>query len=168
MKKIMNGLMILSVVISSSSNCSSVIPREKRVIENVLEVNLSKDEIINRASDTLAKIYVNSNSAIQVKDKERGVIIGKAIAKCETLNNLYTLNGDYFEIEFNLELTAKDKKYRLIFEDIDLYIVRRQQWNSKDRSYGFSEEDLMSIDKNCISSIRDRLVNAIEKKRADF
>lgn len=148
--------------------CATAISREQRVIESVTEVNLTKDQIFDRSLDFLAKRINNSNYAVQVKDKERGKIISKLITRCQSLTEWYTMAGDYFELDLNLELIAKDKKYKLRFDDLDLYVVRIQNGNSKDRSYGFSEETLKEVEFKCIDPFRTDLQKAINAKADDF
>lgn len=85
----------------------------KVVFEKVFEVpNKSKDVLFGKALDWLTKYYKSANDVIQLKDKERGKIIGKGI---------FTIThwlGHKWNASHTLTIRVKDNKLKIVIDQI--------------------------------------------------
>lgn len=106
------------------SGCGSIVkvPEKERMIRQVVEVRLPKNEIYDRALDWCAKKLVNVNDDIVVKDRDKGKIIAKGTGK-------YSEYFDFLvdrQFSYNLTIEARDQRYRVTFDNFIVYYDERQ------------------------------------------
>jgi len=146
---------ILSILLFG--NCLSVLPREQRRTEAVFTTQLTKKEIYDRALVYLAKSLVNANLSVQIRDPENGRIVSNGKLKYQSgLQCLYSC-----DLEFNIDLTAKDGKYRIILDDILMY-GNNQYGQRTGIIKPYSEKELASIKEEFLIPLQKELVDSIE------
>mgnify|MGYP001562941971 CR=1 FL=1 len=97
-------------------SCATPLPKEKRELTFVETTTASKSDAYNRVLSYLAKNLGDSNAAIKVKDQENGTIITQIILPCNDFRTFMDINP--YTAEYNLEVNAKDKKVRLVYEAV--------------------------------------------------
>ena len=105
---------ILSLVQCASFTKADPAEFDKLVAIN--EVDLTKDKIFDRAREWLARNYSSSKEVIELADKENGKIIGKVMKSQMYSGMIQTY------IHYTILLEIKEKKFRLKFETIYMYI----------------------------------------------
>ena len=71
----------------------------------------TKQELFSRAREWFAKAYKSSTNVIQMEDKERGTIIGKALMQ------VYYKEFPYGYINYTISIYIKDGRYKYEFTD---------------------------------------------------
>lgn len=116
-------LIFLSIVLSSCAQLDSALTKYKtdeskastpqasyaRKVEYQLDVNSSASNSYKKTHVWIAKRLINSKFAIQVQDEKDFRIVSKMATSCNTYNS---------SIEMNFDFMAKDKKVKIIFENI--------------------------------------------------
>ncbi|MCW7460184.1 DUF4468 domain-containing protein [Leptospira bandrabouensis] len=146
---------LTSVMIFS---CASLLPREERKVEKIYTTNLTKKQIYDRSLVYFAKSLGNSNFAIQIKDESNGRIVSQVSYDCKKYRTFYALNR--VTANFNIDLTAKDSKYRIIFDDIrlNIYSDNGPQFINEPSN----KEELSLVEEGCIEPLRKQLIDGIE------
>lgn len=83
------------------------------IFSKVISVDgVSKDEIYNKAIEALSKMYQDSKDAIQDKDKEAGVIIGKGFtdSSIRTINWASLCRNRCWHL---IKIETKDERYKI-------------------------------------------------------
>ncbi|TGN00317.1 DUF4468 domain-containing protein [Leptospira dzoumogneensis] len=140
-------------------SCVTLAPKQLRETSRIVETNVKKDEAYDRALIWFAKNLNNANWAVQIKDKVNGRIVSNIKYTCDNISLTQTALGNRNNIDFTVDVTTKDKKVRIIFENI-VYSV----WNIRagETVHGpTDEEDVKEIDEKCLKDIRQDLLNAI-------
>lgn len=118
-----NYLACLLAGLTLLGGCSLVkIPENERMIRQVVDVQLPKNEIFDRALDWCAKKLVNVNDDIVVKDRDKGKIIAKATGK-------YSEYFDFLvdrQFSYNITIEVKDNRYRVTLDNFIVYYDERQ------------------------------------------
>lgn len=155
--KDLRKLTLLVVVSLGMMSCVTLLPREERRVEKVYETTLSKKEIYDRALVHLAKSLGNANMAIQIRDLENGRIVSQG-----TFKNRIGYSCLYgCLISFNVDFTAKDKKYRIIFDDLEKWSLN--EYGAKVSLLGpSSQKDIVEMKKEYLDAIEKELVGSIE------
>ena len=92
----------------------TAIPIEERKSEIVIEdLNKGKDELYDITLEWMAKVFKDSKSVIEVKDKNRGKIIGKGYWVVTGFGNT--------GVTFTLSISIKESKIRGQFENYGYY-----------------------------------------------
>lgn len=138
-------------------NCLSVLPREQRRTEAVFTTQLTKKEIYDRALVYLAKSLVNANLNIQIRDSENGRIVSHRNLRYQS--GFQCLYG--CDLEFNIDLTAKDGKYRIILDDVLMY-GNNQYGQRIGILKPYSETELNEIKDEFLIPLQKELVDSIE------
>ncbi len=103
--------------------CSTVkVPEKERMIRQVVDVDLPKNEIYDRALEWCARKLVHIDDDIVVKDREKGKIIAKATGK-------YSEYFDFLvdrQFSYNLTIEVKNKRYRVTLDNFIVYYDERQ------------------------------------------
>ena len=100
---------------------------EERMIRQVYTVDLTRDRIFDRALEWCAKKLSGARDDVIVKDREKGKIIGKGTGK-------YSEYFDFLvdrEFSYNLTIEAKDGRYRVTYDNFNVYYDERQISSSK-------------------------------------
>ena len=106
----MKKLILLSVLLIVGCAMITSVPLEERQSEIVIEnLNKGKDELYDITLEWMAKVFNNSKSVIEVKDKDRGKIIGKGYWIVTGFGN----SG----VTFTLTFSIKENKIRGQFEN---------------------------------------------------
>ena len=106
----MKKLILLSILFIVGCASISSVPLEERHSEIVIEnLNKGKDELYDITLEWMAKVFNNSKSVIEVKDKDRGKIIGKGY---------WIVKGfGHSGVSFTLTFSIKENKIRGQFEN---------------------------------------------------
>ncbi|TGK04029.1 DUF4468 domain-containing protein [Leptospira semungkisensis] len=140
-------------------SCVSLSPKKEREVSFISETKIKKDEAYDRALIWFAKNLNNSNWAVQIKDKPNGRIVSNVKYQCNKMDSFGSIVGDVDYISFSLDVTTKDNKIRVIFEDVVYLIANRHGVESVE---GPSDRDeLKYIEQNCLNYIRRDLMNAV-------
>jgi hypothetical protein len=100
---------------------------KEQVIRQVYAVQLTRSEIFDRALEWCAKKLATVNDSITVKDRDRGMIIGKGTGK-------YSEYFDFLvdrEFSYTLTIDVKDGRYRVTCDNLVVYYDERQLKSSK-------------------------------------
>jgi hypothetical protein len=118
MEYTMKKLLIPLLFAVLSSGCASTIssPVSTQVVEEKLEVPGTKLELFNKSLDWTAQHYNDSKSVIEVRDSERGKIIGRGVLLIESSMGL---RKDYYS--YTLQIDIKDNKVRIKMNNIAPY-----------------------------------------------
>jgi hypothetical protein len=114
--------MLIGLALLSGCGQLVKVPEKERMIRQVFEVQLPKNEIYDRALDWCAKKLVNVNDDIVVKDRDKGKIIAKGTGK-------YSEYFDFLvdrQFSYNLTIEIKDQRYRVTFDNFIVYYDERQ------------------------------------------
>ncbi|TGM89551.1 DUF4468 domain-containing protein [Leptospira licerasiae] len=140
-------------------SCVSLSPKREREVTFISETKVKKDEAYDRALIWFAKNLNNSNWAVQIKDKANGRIVSNVKYQCDRMASFGSIVGDIDYISFSLDVTTKDNKVRVIFEDVMHLIENRHRVVSVE---GPSDQDeLKYIEQVCLNHIRNDLMNAV-------
>jgi len=99
-----------------ATNLFAPIPIEERQYEVILEnLEKSKAELFDLSLEWLAKTFKDSKSVIEVKNKEKGLIIGKG--KVEVI----TVMGGITGINFIITINVRENRVRFKYENLSYY-----------------------------------------------
>ncbi|WP_182021314.1 DUF4468 domain-containing protein [Vibrio parahaemolyticus] len=94
--------------------CASVSPEQG--VERIVEVDTSKSETFDKSLDWAARFYVDSKSVIEVKDAERGRIIGRGVL---IISSSMGMREDLYA--YTLQIDVKEDKARIKMNNIRPY-----------------------------------------------
>jgi hypothetical protein len=111
MGKVMKSVcfMMLGLLLVGCANLT-VVPTEERQLQNVTEINLSKNEIFDKTLEWMAQSFTDSKAVIELKDKENGKIIGKGMTS-------FTNVVANIPCRFTMIVEIKDNKYRTTYNN---------------------------------------------------
>jgi len=107
-------LIATSFILSGCAQSYRVLPQEQQIIQRVHEMPAKKDEIFSKARQWFARNLGKSNEALQIQDKEEGIIAGHIIVPSAIDAGM----GFMVPLKVYVKLEIKDKKYRVSFEDL--------------------------------------------------
>jgi hypothetical protein len=157
----MKYLTIVILCIIALSGCGRLVkvPEQERIVRKVLEVQLPRDAIYDRALEWCAKKLANVNDDIVVKDKENGKIIAKGTGK-------YSEYFDFLvdrEFSYNITIEVKDNRYRVTFDNFTIYYDERQIKSSQ-AEYKFEIDQMSKKMNKLMDDLRDYVSRgAVEK-----
>jgi len=112
MKKIFIILVTFTIIISCvAPGGFQIIPQEERIVRQIHEVKLTKNEIFSKCLEWMAQIFTDSKEVIELKDKETGKIIGKGITNF--------MSGGIVSIpcRFTIVIEIREYKYRATYKN---------------------------------------------------
>jgi hypothetical protein len=112
----MNKLLTVLTLLFSIQACSSTSQLSTEVIEKLFTLDATKQELFDRSVDWAAKYYLGSKTVIEVKDKERGRIIGTGLLK---ITNSFGMRQDVYS--YTLQIDVKENKARIRISQISKY-----------------------------------------------
>lgn len=148
-------LLLLLLVFTSSKTFSqdtTALPTQdgKILIQQIIslaDTTTKKDRIYVAAKEWISNSFKSSKAVIDLDDKEAGKIICKSTYRSEKKNN------DVLVINFTLNITTKDGKYRIQIYDLtgkeEHYDVFKDQLNS---FYPFTDIDFEKMNNEYISN----------------
>jgi len=134
------------------SGCGRLVkvPEQERMFRKVFDVQLSKNEIYDRALEWCAKKLSKVSDDIIVKNKEGGKIIAKGTGK-------YSEYFDFLvdrEFSYNITIEVKDNRYRVTFDNFTIYYDERQI-KSGPAEYRFEIEQMGKKLNKLMDDLRD-------------
>jgi hypothetical protein len=155
MKKSFLALVILAAIISFLGCVGmQVVPPEERVVQQVHEVDLTKDQIFSKCLEWMAQSFVDSKEVIELKDKENGKIIGKGVT------DFMRAGVVSIPCRFTMIVEIKDSKYRTTYKNfIGLY--REQSVPLEHKG------DIDQVKESLLVFDRDLYVYLTSSKKAD-
>jgi hypothetical protein len=119
-ESIMNKIMcclacILSVTAFASCASMPLAPIEERSMQKVHDIDLTKNEIYDLSLEWMARTFFDPKEVVELKDKEKGMIIGKGITSFRGKIGWFSAN---LPCRFTLIVEAKDNKYRTTFTNL--------------------------------------------------
>jgi Domain of unknown function (DUF4468) with TBP-like fold len=108
-------LIIALALVVALTGCQTArdLPPEQTQVEAVHEVaGKTKGEIYNRALEWFAKSITDSKSALEIQDRETGLIMGKIILP----GGASTVIGTRMPLRVTIKIETKDGKYRATFD----------------------------------------------------
>jgi hypothetical protein len=163
----MKHLPMVIVCIIALSGCGRLVkvPEQERMVRRVLEVQLPRNAIYDRALEWCAKKLAHVNDDIVVKDKENGKIIAKGTGK-------YSEYFDFLvdrEFSYNVTIEVKDNRYRVTFDNFTIYYDERQMKSSQ-AEYKFEIDQMSKKLNKLMDDLRDYVSRGVmekEKKKKD-
>jgi hypothetical protein len=153
---------MLLPVLALFQNCSTLMPREQRKVEFIQDTKLKKKEIYDRSLVYISKTFAAYPIPNAIKDEANGRIVTLSKVSCEGLGYFtYPLNTT--KLEANLDITAKDNKFRIIFDDIQLKNYN-PYGNIVYSPHPSDDARLKEMVEKCLLPLKDELVNSIEGK----
>lgn len=138
--------------------CASLPPKDQRTVQYTNETNANKSTAYNRALGHLAKNFKDANHAIKIQNKDDAEIIAKGNISCNIFRNFGDINE--YNLQFDLDFQAKDKKVRLVFED--LMITGTDGRMPAFASSQITNAEKLEKAKECLEPIRNDLLKAIK------
>jgi hypothetical protein len=131
-------------------NCASLLPKDQREVTRIHDIKGTKKDLYDKSLEFFAKNMGNSLQAIQIKDAERGKLVINGYVNCTELNGMRYGMSSAQNITFGIDLTIKDNKIRLIFENI----IHTSKGNSMEIDQGpSSSEQVDEIVTTCLAPI---------------
>ncbi len=155
-----HGTLIL-LCIFALSGCGRLVkvPEPERMLRKVFEVQMSKNEIYDRALEWCAKKLSKVNEDIIVKNREGGKIIAKGTGK-------YSEYFDFLvdrEFSYNITIEAKDNRYRVTFDNFTVYYDERQI-KSGQAEYKFEIDQMSKKLTKLMDDLRDYVSRGVAQK----
>jgi hypothetical protein len=159
-QKILHYSIVLISLVIFSQNCASLMPREQRKVEFIQESKLKKKEIFERSLIYVSKTFSATSLPNPIRDEANGRIITFLRLDCDGLGYInYPLNTTV--LESNLDLTIKDNKFRIIFDDIHM-----KSYNPYGRvvysPHPSNDVELKKMIDKCIAPLKDELIKNLE------
>jgi hypothetical protein len=134
------------------SGCGRLVkvPEQERMVRNIFEVQLAKNDIYDRALEWCAKRLSKVNDDIVVKNREAGKIIAKGTGK-------YSEYFDFLvdrEFSYNITIEVKDNRYRVTFDNFTIYYDERQIKSSQ-AEYKFEIDQMSKKLNKLMEDLRD-------------
>jgi len=109
---------VLSLFLFSCSTITSDLTSEDLQSTTIIEnLDKSKSELFSLTNEWLAKTFKDSKSVIEVKDEDRGKIVGKGYSEV-----MHTLG--VYGVTYTLTIDVQDNRVRIKFENIGDYNYR--------------------------------------------
>jgi hypothetical protein len=108
------------IAVATIAGCFSdyrTLPPEQQHVQVVHEVALSKDRIYLAAQTWFAQNLGKSKEALQIQDKESGLIVGWIVLPDAIKDGAGIMT---FPMKISVKIEAKDNKYRASYEDFRL------------------------------------------------
>jgi hypothetical protein len=147
-------LLLVGAILISGCGRLVKVPENERVIRRVIKVELSRDDIYDRALEWCAKKLSRIKDDVVVKDREGGRIIARGTGKYSEYFNFLVDR----EFSYSVTIEAREGRYRVTFENFVVYYDERQL-KSSDAAFKFE------IDK--IRKKLDALVEDLRKYVAE-
>ena len=111
MKKIIIIVAFTIIISCVAPGGFQIVPQEERIVRQIHEVKLTKDEIFPKCLEWMAQTFVDSKEVVELKDKETGKIIGKGITNF--------MSGGIVSIpcRYTIVIDIKDYKYRTTYKN---------------------------------------------------
>lgn len=93
------------------------LPPEQQPFQAVHEVTLPKDRVYLAAQTWFAQNLGKSKEALQIQDKEAGLLVGKIILPGALHDAMGIVS---YPMKLSVKIEAKDNKYRATYEDFIL------------------------------------------------
>lgn len=141
-------LLLISFALTLSA-CSSApqLSADQRIAEWVYDTpGVTKDVAYGRAMSWVAKSFRDSKNVLEVQDKATGKIIGKGNYPCSVLTSAMDPNKAI--VRFTLDITVKDAKSRIRFEDLDMMSTNPQAAFVNNVN---SAEDVQKVKNECLA-----------------
>ncbi len=155
MKKINLGLMAVILVGMSSCAGAKLGSPEMRQKAYIIETKHKKTKNYNKSLIYLSKSIGDSNSAIKAKDKDEGMVVMKGLVVCDVLKQL---GAPSMNLEFSLTINSKDKKVRMLFEDLRM-TGNGSQWDYATLNTKVKTDKALT----CLSPVVEGLKKALNK-----
>lgn len=157
------GLAASVMTILSSCATGPKLAPEQRVASFVIEhPGLLKNDAYVRSSSWIAKTFRSAKAVIQVQDKDSGKTVGRGYARCDSVRQALDVN--HYQVGFTLDITNKDQKSRLMFEDVAIFL----ETDMSPAMVNIADSDDMTKVKNeCLSPMANELRAALTSKSKD-
>lgn len=147
-----------SLLKNSNSTSSESTPYERKV-EYITSVNTKPEISYQKANLWLAKNLKNSKNAIQLQDEKTFTILAKISTSCNTVNS---------SIAMNFSFEAKNKKIKVIFDNISHVGDSSNPFSGIIGLYPRNEDQLADFKKNCLDGQVESLRKMIEEQSVNW
>ncbi len=130
MKK--TSLLLVCAILVSGCGRLVKVPENERVFRRVIKVELSREEIYDRALEWCAKKLSRIKDDVVVKDRGEGRIIARGTGKYSEYFNFLVDR----EFSYSVTIEAREGRYRVTFENFVVYYDERQL-KSSDAEFRF-------------------------------
>lgn len=144
-------------ILPSNQGTEQEKPYERKV-EYIFNVNADQDKSYREVNSWLAKKLRNSKYAIQLQDDKQKLIISKMATSCNTYNS---------SIEMNFNFEAKNKRVRIVFENISA-IGSGSALQGLFPLYPSRQSQLDDFKSNCLDSYISEIKKAIDTPSKDW
>lgn len=155
-------LVMLTIIALSGCGRLTRVPESDRMVRQVFTVQLSQDELFERALEWCAKKFVSINDAVVVKNKEKGKIIARGTGK-------YSEYFDFLvdrEFSYNVTIEIKDGRYRVTFDNFIVYYDERQL-KSSPATYQFEITKMRKTLDKLMEDLRDYIARGSTEKKGE-
>jgi len=160
MKKIMYSFAcILSVVAFASCGSMPIAPIEDRSMQKVHDIDLTKNEIYDISLEWMARTFSDSRAGIELKDADKGMIIGKGIT---SFIGKVSWGRESIFCSFIMIVEAKDNTYRTTYTNF----IGLWGKNNK-RLKPLEEKEYVDALKAKLALMDDGLYNYLKKSKSD-
>lgn len=127
----------------------------ERKVEFIIDTTSTAINAYKKANLWLAKKLNNSKSAIQIQDEKEFLITSKMSTSCNTINSF---------IDMDFDFRAKDKKIKVVFENIRVRQDKGNIFSGLIEPYPSSDSQLNDFKQNCLNEMMVDLKKSIEVK----
>jgi len=113
MRKVMGYYLILIFIFleSCASTYGGKVTPDQLTFQRVYEINnINTNEIFDRTLEWMAKTFIDSREVIELKDRERGKIIGNGIVQFKDVVNIS-------DCKYMVTIDIKDGRFRITFSN---------------------------------------------------
>lgn len=110
MNKLLFGCIVSSMIVGCAGTYEQIPPEQARFEQVCNTPGLAKDKVYDKTLQWISRNFKSAKSVIEYQDRNAGTIIG----------NGRTNFGNFVEIpvSFTMEITIKDGKYRVVFDNL--------------------------------------------------
>jgi hypothetical protein len=114
-------LIVAAIIIITLAGCAMVDYRtlqpDQQNVVKVESVSMSQSSLFLAIQQWFAESLGKSKEALQIQDKENGIILGKIIVP----NGIKDPLGIAHDVQMTIKVEIKDNKYRISFSDFQFY-----------------------------------------------
>jgi hypothetical protein len=148
----------LFILFTLALACFTAAAQDRFSVEIVREFEMQRDQIFDNGVLWLAESIKSSKAAIELREKEQGVIIANASA------DLKIGWGVTMPITFKLRLDVKDNRYRMQFTQVAIVTGVGQQRRIEDANRQSLEPKARDMFEQLAQSFHEYLGEAAKKK----
>ena len=117
--KILLSFVVAVLFSGCATTASTPVPEADKELQFIETMTISQDKAFDASVDWFAESFVDSKEVLELKDKERGKIIGKGvIPQCFSMGSPSTGWGVVIKCRVTIIIEIKENRVRTTYKDI--------------------------------------------------